>query len=61
MPPKKQEVLRGVIWNSLTQFVKPTLTDLVSIHEAGHVVVSYLVGCPCGTYTLGEDFRKKTK
>ncbi|CAM9230814.1 unnamed protein product [Laminaria digitata] len=48
-----QEVLHGALFNAVIQLLQPDLTELTSVHEAGHVTVAYLAGCPISTYTLG--------
>lgn len=54
MRARPQEVLKGALFNAVVQVFQPALTELTSVHEAGHIAVSYLVGCPISTYTLGE-------
>ena len=49
-----QEVLHGALFNAAIQLLQPALTELTSVHEAGHVTVAYLAGCPISTYTLGK-------
>lgn len=48
-----QEVLNGVLFNELVNLIRPGLTDIAAVHEAGHVAISYLAGCPVSTYSLG--------
>ncbi|CAM9744391.1 unnamed protein product [Ascophyllum nodosum] len=49
----EREVLNGAVFNELVNLLRPGLADVASVHEAGHVAMSYLVGCPISTYSLG--------
>ena len=48
-------MLNGAVFNELVNLLRPGLADVASVHEAGHVAMSYLVGCPISTYSLGDQ------